>query len=332
MPEDESSSVDPQPQAAPAAEKVDGQTTASTATMMRLVLIGDIHAYRQLVAPWSLLGKRLFGQANVWLKRRYHFDRALLAPVVERAAALAPDLVLLSGDLTSTALPGEFDDVVRALAPLAGRIPTIAVAGNHDRYTFGAARRRQFEAAAGAMVAEPFPHFRRLEAPAERWALLALDAAVPRIISSRGVVGKVQLEVARQQLAELTADDGLIVLCHYALRRPPGLGEMPWHHRLADAAGVDKLLADFPGPVLYLHGHVHHPWCWRRDEPGLEHVLDINAGAPCLCQRDHPRGQGFWQIDLPADPGEAVGLWRHVPQADTGDSHPTGSWRTVQMA
>ena len=313
MPEDESSATDPQPQPAPEAARSDRAALSATTTMLRLVLIGDIHAYRLLVPPWSLLGKRLLGQTNLWLNRRHRFDRKLLTPLVRQAATLAPDLLLFSGDLTSTALPGEFDDVFEALAPLTGRIPSVAVAGNHDRYTFAAARQRRFEVTGGDLVVEPCPHFRRLEAPAERWALLVLDAAVPRIISSRGLVGKVQLEVARRQIAQLTPADGLVVLCHYALRRPPGLGHMPWQHRLADAAEVEALLAACPGPVLYLHGHVHRPWCWRRVEPGLEHVIDVNAGAPCLCQPDWPHGQGFWQIDLPTDPHEPVGLRRHVP-------------------
>ena len=299
--------------------------------MLRLALIGDIHAYRLLAPPWSLFGKRALGQVNVWLNRRHRFDRDLLAPVVARVGELDPDLLLLSGDLTSTALSGEFADVFAALAPVTGHVPTVAVAGNHDRYTFSAARRRQFERAGDTLVPPRFPHFRRLEPPAERWALLVLDAAVPRIVSSRGRIGATQLELARRYVANLSAADGLIVLCHYALRRPPDLGPTPWHHRLADAAEVEALLAACPAPVLYLHGHVHHPWCWRRDEPGLEHVTDINAGAPCLCVTTQPRGQGFWQIDLPTDPQEPVGLCRHVPQLGPDPYVTTAEWQTVQV-
>ncbi len=102
---------------------------------MRLLLIGDIHAYRLYVSPWHLLGKALLGQTNLWLYRRRKFDLSLLPAVVARAVDLRPDLVLLSGDLTTTAYPGEFADVAAALRPLLAAVPTVAVPGNHDRYT-----------------------------------------------------------------------------------------------------------------------------------------------------------------------------------------------------
>src|SRR5688572_26123232 len=79
-----------------------------TIAPMKLVLIGDIHMYRLFMAPWELAGKTLIGQANVWLNRRRHFDRKLLVPVVRRAMGLRPEMVLLSGDLTSVASSEEF--------------------------------------------------------------------------------------------------------------------------------------------------------------------------------------------------------------------------------
>ena len=298
---------------------------------MRLALIGDIHAYRLLVWPWSLLGKRIFGQLHTWLNPRRRFDFALLAPLVRRVASVEPDMVLFSGDLTSTALPGEFDDVFEALSPVVNAFPTVMAPGNHDRYTFTAARRRRFEAAAGASTASQFPYFRRFTPPADRWSLLALDGAVPRCVSSRGLVGEAQLERAREQIADLTSSDGLVVMCHYALRRPPPSPSMKWSHRLADAPDVEAMLADCPARVLYVHGHVHEPWCWPRADAGLEHVLDVNAGAPCLRRPEHPHGQGFWQIDLPDDPRQQVNLGRHVPQSSPCGRDMAVQWRTVDV-
>jgi len=124
---------------------------------MRLALIGDIHYYRLAVAPWQLFGKRLLGQANLWLNRRHRFNRSLLKPVLEQAESIQPDMVLMSGDLTTTALAGEFADVAAALNPLAKRIPMVAVPGNHDRYTFSAARHRVMEKALLTAVPQPFP-------------------------------------------------------------------------------------------------------------------------------------------------------------------------------
>jgi calcineurin-like phosphoesterase family protein len=281
------------------------------------------------VPPWALLGKRLLGQGNVWLNRRHKFDRTLLPALVQQAASVEPDMVLLCGDLTSTALPGEFDDCLKALAPLVDAFPVMIVPGNHDRYTFTSARRSLLESAAGTSIPPEFPHCHRYPSPFNRWRLLALDAARPRGLSSRGEVGKAQLAEARRQIADLTDSDGLIVLCHYALRRPPTLPAMRWSHRLADAPDVEAMLADCPARILYVHGHVHMPWCWRRTEAGLEHVVDINAGAPCLRQPEHPHGHGFWQIDLPDDPNQPISLQRHIQQASPQGSGASVQWCTV---
>jgi len=293
---------------------------------MRLVLIGDIHSYRLCVPPWSMLSKRFLGQMNLWFNRRHRFDRALLAPLVRQVQTVEPDMLLFSGDLTSTALPGEFDDVVEALSPIAEACPTVMTPGNHDRYTFASACRRHFESAAGDFVPKRFPHFTRLPSPADRWHLLALDGAVPRIISSRGLIGADQIAQARKQIDSLTDSDGLVVLCHYALGRPPGQGRMRWSHRLADVADVEAMLADSPARILYLHGHVHEPWCWHHAR-----ITDVNAGAVCLRKGEYPCGQGFWQIDLPADPRQQVGLRHHVPKPAQQTPDMTVQWHTVDV-
>jgi 3',5'-cyclic AMP phosphodiesterase CpdA len=313
-----------------ASSSAEGSSAACDGTG-RIILIGDLHVHRLWVPPWSLLSKRLLGQANVWLNRRHHFDRTLLAPLVQRIAAVQRDMLLFSGDLTSTALRAEFEDVFTALKPITAQQPTLVIPGNHDRYTFSAARRRTLEKIGGSLVPDCFPYFRRLEAPAQRWSLLALDAAVPRTISSRGRAGANQLEQARHHIDRLTSSDGLVVLCHYALHRPPGQPEMKPSHRLADADAVESLLAACPGPVLFLHGHVHQPWCWRRGEAGLKHILDVNAGAPCLRDTAHPHGQGFLQIDLPSDPHEPVGLLRHVLRSAKQSGASDIQWHTEQV-
>ena len=61
--------------------------------------------------------------------------------------ALEPDHILITGDLTTTALAGRVPrGARRALEPLladSGKVTVIP--GNHDRYTVGAHRDRRFE-------------------------------------------------------------------------------------------------------------------------------------------------------------------------------------------
>ncbi len=278
----------------------------------RLVFIGDIHAHRFLVPPWRLLGKRLLGQTNLWLRRRHRFNLDLLAPVLRRAVQVAPELMLFSGDLTTTALEGEFEDVRATLDSLENPPPMLIVPGNHDRYTFAAARRRAIERAFPHAVPARFPHVRPLN---NAWRLMALDASVPRLLSSRGRVDQAQQREAETVIRSLSPEQGLIVLCHYPLMVPDSVPSH-WHHRLADAPALCDMVAASRARVIWMHGHVHTPWHWRPSDSRLSHITTINAGSPTLREGPKGRGHGFWQIDLPNHGNGPVTCVRHEPASD----------------
>jgi len=275
---------------------------------MRLAVIGDIHLYRLWAAPWRLFGKRILGQANLWLNRRYKFGRSLLPPVLDKVRAIEPDMALFSGDLTTTALPGELADAADAVRGIAEQCPVAVVPGNHDRYTFASARSRAMEKAFGELMPAAFPLLRPLTGP---WHLLQIDSAVPRAISSRGRVGKDQLQKVQSLLAGLNSDQGVIVLCHYALGCPPERKPMKPNHQLEDEQALLDVLQRCMASVIYIHGHVHVPWRWNR----FERLIDLNAGSPCLHTEKWPAGQGLWQVQLPDDTAalERVEMARHYP-------------------
>ncbi len=288
---------------------------------MRLVLLGDIHNYALGIWPWELLGKTFAGQMNLWLNRRRKFDRTLLAPTVARALACKPDMVVLSGDLTTTARSREFAPVAVALQPLLDAAPAVLLPGNHDRYTFTSLRRRRIERCFPRCVPEPFPHARPLIG---RWRLLAVDAAVPRLFDSRGRIGNRQLQHARAIIESVQRDDGLLVLCHYPFGKPPSLPPMKAGHRLLDEDAWREAILSCRGRVILVHGHVHCPWLWRVENDGATRVLDINAGSPTMVSStsgsarhvgDWPRGQGFWEMQLPANPAQPIALTHHVMAA-----------------
>jgi 3',5'-cyclic AMP phosphodiesterase CpdA len=277
---------------------------------MRIAVIGDIHQYRLYVPPWYLLGKRLLGQCNLWLNRRHSLDPGLLDQLIEQVAHIEPDMLLLPGDLTTTAFAGEFEDIAARLSPLTSRIPTVAVPGNHDRYTFTSARRRVMEHMLPGIVPDRWPHFRSLT---DRWFLLALDAAVPRIMNSRGQLGREQLRHVRSLISKLTDKDGLVVLCHYPLKNPPRALPLTWDHKLADDSPLKKMLIDCPARILYVHGHIHRPWCWQPRHSDQSHFTYLNAGAPCMISNRHPSGQGFWHVDLPHEPQDHMRIVHYLP-------------------
>ncbi len=282
---------------------------------MRLVLIGDIHYYRLFTAPWNLIGKRVLGKTNLWLRRRKVFLPAALPAVVERVLSLAPDRVVFSGDLTTTALRPEFEDVRRVLRPLLDRFPTLIIPGNHDRYTFASKRKRRIEEYFPDQSPPEYPHLAPLTGA---WRLMAIDASVPQWLSSRGRCGAAQLDRARWIIDEREDARNILLLCHYPAQYPPAIRGRDGH-RLDDAAELlEALKTAAPRRVLYLHGHIHRPWIYNPEDKALSHVTFVNAGAPCHVSEQYPFGQGFWEIDLPEDTRHAVSLTHHLPVANGG--------------
>lgn len=294
--------------------------------MARLVILSDIHLYSLAVPPWRLLGKRMLGQLNLWLRRRHKFDHSLLPGVIRRILALKPDQVLIPGDLTTTALPSEFILARRILDPLLERIPTLILPGNHDRYTHASARRREMEKLFADWMPPSYPHTLNLTAG---WYLLALDSCVPRCLTSRGKLDLPQLDRAKPILTS-DAHRALLLLCHYPILSPPAMPQH-WEHGLSHAPALRHLLTQrleqSPAPLLYLHGHIHHPWCHAVIGQRLDNLIDLSAGS--LVHRGHGfrLGQGFWELHLPDTPS-APTLIRHHRQV----SHDHDGWITTNHA
>lgn len=293
---------------------------------MRLAVLGDIHHYRLIVPPWKLLGKRLLGQTNLWFNRRRCFNRTLLVAALKRILQIKPDLLLLSGDLTTTSLEAEFADVAALLEPVAARIPTLAVPGNHDRYTLTSALVHRMEHLLPSIVPQRFPHFQSLT---DRWRLVALDGARPRLLSSRGELGSHQLRLIKDYLRNLTPQEGLVVLCHYPLKAPPRSLPITWDHKLADSHRLRRMLIRCPARLLYIHGHIHKPWCWQPKHSNQSHFTYINAGSPSMTNSKHPLGQGFWEIRLPPDPTTKLQAIHHIP---TSNGHPAPATQAFDVA
>ena len=289
---------------------------------MRIALIGDIHLYNLELRPRQWFSRRIMGHTNLLLNRRFRFYHALLNPLMDKIRDIKPDLVLCSGDVTTTSLEGEFTDIAKYFKPLSKEIPTVIVPGNHDRYTFRASRKKRMETLLEGVMPDSFPYYRRLS---DRWHLIGLDSAIPQILMSRGALGRKQFSAFEMQLRQMTKEDALVLLCHYPASSPPGIPNS-WAHNLAEAPQLRKLIESCPARILYMHGHIHQPWYWvagwpaQESHPGADcrgQLSYLNAGSPCMTSNKYPLGQGFWQIDLPYAPSEKIALTHHVPQTDS---------------
>jgi 3',5'-cyclic AMP phosphodiesterase CpdA len=263
---------------------------------LRIVHLSDIHVWSYAFNPLRLLNKRAVGMAELVLRRARRFRLERLEAVIERVGSLAPDHVLITGDVTTTALTREFRAAREALADLlADPAQVTVIPGNHDRYTSHAMRDRLFEQWFGAFAPPgPYPWLRDLGREA---VILGLDPTRSHLTAT-GYLAPEQLARARDLLAGAApalAARRLIVACHYPLAAPPPYRRELAHKRLINAPAVAAWLAGV-GPHLYCCGHVHAAWTFT--PPGLPNQLCLNPGAPLLRDRTGHRPPGFFEIVL----------------------------------
>lgn len=192
-----------------------------------------------------------------------------------RENALAPDLVLVTGDLAQRGNPDAYPLVAEALARLARRVgaPVHTVLGNHDDV-----------AAARVLPGHAHGHTRREIAAGFR--VILLD-------SHTGALGPEQLAWLRAELAEPSADAplGTLVALHHA---PVG-SPMPVlaHQGLADADAFLDALAGTDTRAI-LAGHFHHALTGAvRDiplfvAPALAYHQVMDAGPDVVAGHDTP--------------------------------------------
>ena len=244
--------------------------------VMNIVHLSDIHIWRYTWNLRHLMGRRALGILELLMGRAKRFQLDRLAAVVDRVLGLEPDHILITGDLTTTALPAEFRDATRLLAPLlSDPARATVIPGNHDRATGRSFRSRRFEGAFGAfMPTLSFPWLRQIDRDT---AILGLDPTRPRF-SPRGRLPEAQLAAAQAMTVSPDTRPGtLIVACHYPVVAPQRYERELFHKRLDNEQAVRTWLAGI-GPHLYCCGHVHAAWAFQPS--AVPNQICLNAGAP----------------------------------------------------
>lgn len=287
----------------------------SSSRPLRLVHVSDIHFWQLAFNPLQLLNKRLLGMGSLLVQRARKFRLERIEQVVDRVISLEPDHILITGDLTTTALPAEFITARRALAPwLTDPEKSTVIPGNHDRYTPGSHRARLFEKSFGEFApAASYPWLRFLD---DQTAILGLDPTRASL-TARGRLPERQLGRAKELVAGMDpAIRRLIVACHYPLDAPLGYRRDLASKNMINAEDVTAWLAKV-GPHLYCCGHVHAAWAFT--PPRIPGQLCLNAGAPLLRDHSGDRPPGFLEVLL-AGPQVVVnhhswkeGTWQNLP-------------------
>ena len=195
-------------------------------------------------------------------------DESLLDPLRGRVAALAPDVLVVSGDLTQRAKAAQFQAARRYLDSLPH--PQVIVPGNHDVPLYDVVRR----------FLSPLGKYRRYVAPEEETAFLDEELAVVGVSTVRSLVVKAgrinvrQVERVRTIFRDAPAGATRVVVTHHPLELPSA-----WDEQDQVAGRASMALASLAqcGADVYLSGHLH-----RAHSGDVEAFVEARRGSPLI--------------------------------------------------
>jgi 3',5'-cyclic AMP phosphodiesterase CpdA len=232
--------------------------------MLRLAHFSDVHLTTRPLG-WrvgDVFGKRTTGWVNVVALgrgRRFKHAATVTGALLHELRTRNFDHLIFSGDATTLAFRSEMQLAAKLLGVGDPSLPpAIAVPGNHDLYTRGAANAREFEAAFGAwqegerVDGEHYPFAQKA---GHVW-LIGLNSATANFWpwDATGKVGEPQLDRLKRLCASLSPGPRVVV-SHYPIVTSNRKPEPPFH-RLRDFARVRDVCGGC-GIGLWLHGHKH---------------------------------------------------------------------------
>lgn len=195
-----------------------------------------------------------------------HHEPGLLAQMIEAVNTVAPDLVIVSGDLTDAGYAWQYDEAQRQLDTVVA--PTVVVPGNRDARNVGYIHYER-------LFGDRFSCHRytigglRAERLATRGVtVLAMDSSEPDL--DTGHIGREWYDWIREQLEGVDEHLKLFVLHHHVVA-VPGAGRAM--NVVTDAGDLLPVLSEV-GVDIVLSAHKHVPFFW-----GLNGMLIANCGT-----------------------------------------------------
>jgi 3',5'-cyclic AMP phosphodiesterase CpdA len=224
---------------------------------LRIAHLSDLHFTKICFSPFQFFSKRWLGNFNYLLFRRGEFKLERLPSLVEKFKELKIDLVLISGDLSTTSLRSEFligSQFVQMLKDQG--IAVIVLPGNHDHYTRLAYKNKHFYQFFDTGWSKEYCLKKdglAVKELAPGWTLIALDTAcATNYVSSQGYFSPDLEERLTNLLSSLPPSQSVLLVNHFPFFQTDGP-----RRKLVRGEALKNLLSRFPSVKLYLHGHTH---------------------------------------------------------------------------
>jgi 3',5'-cyclic-AMP phosphodiesterase len=218
-----------------------------------------------------------------------HFVPSLLERSIAEINELAPDMVIVSGDLTADGFRDEYE-LAREYVDRLDTEDPIVIPGNHDSRNVGYVH---FEELFGE---------RRRDVHTDGVSIVAIDSTEPDV--DHGTIGRGRYGWIEERFAAHEAFLRVFVMHHHLLPVPGTGRERNIVHDAGDA--LECLIRS--GVDLVLSGHKHVPYAWR-----LENLFIVNAGT---CSTKRVRGKTKPCYNVIEASRERVTVFRKYPFHD----------------
>lgn len=195
------------------------------------------------------------------------FDGDLLDHAVKEILELAPDIVVVAGDLTSEGYAPQFRQAKRYLDRLSD-LELMVIPGNHDLMNVGFLHFRDLFGLADRVMRVPFrdPHVAERQ-PDTYATIVSVNSSKPDL--SDGEIGHTKYDWIRNSFE--WPDDYRVFVLHHHLVSVPGTGRE--RNIVWDAGDVLALLSELDVDLV-LSGHKHVPNVWQFGD-----MLLVNSGT-----------------------------------------------------
>lgn len=187
------------------------------------------------------------------------FSSNLKNNLIKQIANENPDMIIISGDLTTQGYLTEYNDASTFLDDLKSITETHVIPDNHDARNVGLIH---FEKLVGD---RKFIHMDK----SGGFAILGLDSSEPDI--NDGQIGIDQLDWLKLELDKIPDDMCKIVTFHHHLLPIPQTGRE--RNILLDSGDLLRVFIDY-GVDFVLNGHKHVPNVWM-----IEKMVTLNSGT-----------------------------------------------------
>lgn len=193
------------------------------------------------------------------------FSDERMRSIVDRIAAMAPDLVIIAGDLTTEGYAWEYEEALGWLDQI--EAPKVMIPGNHDARNVGYVNFRRYVGDGFWRRRHEFEPARAERLGATGLTVVGVDSSEPDI--NEGEIGLDRYAWIREQFDQ--PNDVKVFAVHHHLVSIPGTGRE--RNIVADAGDLLSELVRLDVDVV-VSGHKHVPYFWS-----VNGMLICNSGT-----------------------------------------------------